>query len=320
LARLRDRQLCLADWRRHFRHDFDAVAPLFAALQGTVAATYPDPDTGLPLVPRLAPDGTYTAYPDDSETTRLPPVPKIKPAALVRHQVDWTSACTLIAEALNLVARVEPGPLASPWVLQIGRLRDAPPSRDALLLIARETVEALTWLRPLIKGAPGLFVVTIHDPVIETLVVNHGHDYVALDRDTVFRTSRRKWRLAPRQASMPEEPQATPADFARIQRVKIVGKFNAVEFADGTRVDLRRSAKRRAFLSYLLDHCERTNDFVFRFGEISAAFDRTVQAAHFESTSMRYGLFRDFAHFDRFFETIDSHTQHYRLLIRRRTH
>lgn len=321
LALFRDRQFCLADWRRHFRDDFGAIAPLLTALPGTVAATYPDPDTGLPLLPRLAPDGTYTAFPDDARITRIDPVPKIDPSALVRRQIAWRqSVCTLVADALGLATRIENGPLATPWVLQIGRMKDAPPARDALLLVARDTAEAMSWLRPLLKGTPCCFVVTVHDPVIETLLVNHGHSYVALDRDTTFRASGRKWRLAPRRPSPAKVPTATSAVLTRIQRVKIVGRFDFVEFADGTRVDFRRSAKRRAFLPYLLDCCERANDFVFKFHEISAAFDRTEQPAHFESTSMRYGLFRDFAHFDRFFETIDPHAQEYRLLIRRRTH
>ena len=67
LALLRDGEYCKADWERRLGGPFVFQARLLDLLPGTVADSFPEPQSGLTLVPRLVHDGTFTARPDDPD-------------------------------------------------------------------------------------------------------------------------------------------------------------------------------------------------------------------------------------------------------------
>lgn len=200
LALFRDRPLCRADWQRHMGGAFVAIAPFLTDLPGTVASTYPDPDTGLPLVPRLAPDGTFTAFPADPEVTRLDPITMIPPGDVSQIHVNWAALALSISKALHIETHHGPGPLETSWVREIGLCRGKSQHRTALLFITGHDSEALAWLRLLLKDGPRLFILPFHDQLFESLAVSHHHEYVALDRDAQLNRVGSRWALSITQA------------------------------------------------------------------------------------------------------------------------
>jgi hypothetical protein len=318
LARLRDYGGCIADWRRLLASNFAVFEPFLTVLEGTVAPTVPDPTTGLPLIPHRLPNGTFAAHSSDPDDVPLEMVRGLKPLDVACARIEWDGIVSLLSDLLGIVRSRGPSPFTGPWPIYMGTSDRNGQRQDAYFFVTPDETEAIRWLRPLLKGSPSLFVLPTLADAFEVLCTAHGHAFISLARDTTFRRVGRGWRLS-RNASPPPQKQAPHAALSQVQRVRVEGKFNFVVFLDGTRVDFTRSPRRRAFLAFLFARCESSGNFDFLFPQVAAEFDRTQQPAHFESTSMRHGLFRGFKHFDRFFLPVDTRAQEYRLLVRRDT-
>lgn len=242
LALFRDRPWCRADWRRHLGGAFDAVMPFLTERPGTVASTYPDPDTGLPLIPRLAPDGTFTAFPADPEVTRIDPITRILPQDVSQVHVNWEAICLSIASALHLEGHHGPGPLQTSWLQEVGICRGKLEHRTALLFITGHHNEALAWLRLLVKDSPHLFVLPFHDQLFESLAVSHHHEYLALDRDAHLNRIRSRWELSITQTHSPTSP-ATVSPSPTKPLVKFSDGFKTVNCTAWTHSESRQRAR-----------------------------------------------------------------------------
>lgn len=323
LALLRDRELCRADWERRLGAGFAAASQFLKALPGTVADTFPDPESGLPLIPRRVHDGTYTARPDDREETCIEPITKLKPAQVARWQIAWDEVGEAVAQALGIEVHVGPGPFETPYVRSLGVQRISSGHLSVLLLIATNDQEALGWIRHLLRSEPRFFVLPFHDQLCESQAIAHGHHFSTLDRDTFFASSRGRWTLKERRVPQPATKTSTAADRpiwsqTELQKVRIVGDFNEIHFIDGTVLSLRGRARCRAFLVFLLKICLREKDFTFAYEEVREDYNATKPQRPIKSDALDHELFRDFKGFARIFETINRAEQRFRLLIRPR--
>ena len=219
LALLRDRELCRSDWRRHLGAAFPAFAPFLEELPGTVAESYPDPDTGLPLIPRRTAIGTFTAFSPDHDETRAGPVESIPAVEVTRHRILWTGLGRALAKSIRAAPHDSPGPLDTPWVREIGLYTRAGQDRTAIVLITGYAAEALGWLRHLLPGDRRLFVLPVHDPLAEDLAVQHGHHYFALNRDLCWKRTGARWIFAA--AHRPKSPAALPVPAASTKPVVV---------------------------------------------------------------------------------------------------
>lgn len=290
-------------------------------LPGTVAHTIPDPESGLPLVPRRIHDGTFTARPDDPEASRVAPVTGLKAAHVLRWHLAWEKIDSAVAQGLGLSAHAGVGPFDTPWVRDVGFLRSGDKTWTAYLLVATSDKQALGWARHLLHGEPRLFILLYHDPLVSELAAAHGHRYVCLDREMRFARVKGRWELKAATALPGEStPPGRPVAWSKraLETVDVVGDFNLVRFADGFEVSFYRQALRRAYLSFLMKRCMERKEFVFDHETIRKDYNDTHPAREIKTDRLQHDLFRNCKGFARIFETLDQRAERYRLLIRRR--
>lgn len=256
LARHRDRELCESDWHRILGAGFAQLYGFFDVLPGTQAETYPDPESGLPLVPRRVHDGTYTARPDDPEVTCVPAVTGLTPVQVARWRLSWDKIEGCVAGALGIEAHSGPGPFETHWVRSVGVLRGVDSTWSALLVMATSSAEALVWVRHLLRGEPRVFILPFHDEVCCNLVTVHGHRYVALDRDTRFVKSGQRWELKGAVARLATgdlgSVTKTGGDAKPDGVLRQLRGWNEVELM-GETISLRKREKAKDFLRSLWD-------------------------------------------------------------------
>jgi hypothetical protein len=322
LGALRAAELCHADWQRHLGSGFSAFSRFLEPLRATVAATYPDPQSGLPLIPRRAPDGTFTAFPDDPSETAVVPVEGLSASDVLRHRIQWDEIGALVAAALDVRPHREPGPLQSDWLPQIGTRLAEPNPIPVLLALSCDQAEILMWCRTLRKTDRRFFVLLCHDPAIEELMTASGHDYAALDRDTEFVRRGTGWSLRLRTTTAPppatSETPPLPWTKTPTTKVRVDAGCNLITFPDDTVINLRKRPRCRAFLCYLLPRCEASGTFDFDYQTVLDDYNATRPSVEIHSDRLNFDLFRNAQFFPRLFETIDSARQRFRLLIRRR--
>lgn len=321
VAHLRDKELCRTDWQRRLGDGFAPMAQFLIGLPGTVASTFPDPESGLPLVPRRIHDGTYTARPDDPDVTRVAPVTGLTAVQVLRWRLDWERIGGAVSQALGLAPHRGEGPFETPWVCDVGVLRSGEKAWTALLLVADSDKQALGWARHLLRGDPQLFILPFHDPVLADLASEHGHRCVCLDRETTFAKAKGRWELqgVPCAADGFAVPDPRgPWSTGTLEMVDVVGDFNAIRFADGFEVSFYRQSLRRAYLTFLMKRCGGAVDFVFDHETIRKDYNDTRPVRKIKADRLRHDLFRNCSGFDRIFETLDLRAERYRLLIRRR--
>ena len=190
---MRDREYCKSDWRRRLGSGFGLVAGFLEMLPGTVAETYPNRQSGLPLIPRRVHDDTYTARPDDPDVTRGAAVRGIAAADVARWRVRWDLIGEAVAAAFLFEAHAGQGPFQTPWVRSIGVLRANDSVLPVLLLMAKSEGEALGWVQHLVRGEPRVIILPFHDQFCADLATAQGHRYLALDRDMHFVVSKGRW-------------------------------------------------------------------------------------------------------------------------------
>ena len=270
-------------------------------------------------MPRRIHDGTFTARPEDPGATRVSAVRGISAAQIVRWCLSWEKLGAVVAGVLGMDEHSGPGPFETPWVRGVGVFRGYDVTWSALLLLAKSSEEALGWVRLLLRGEPRFFVLPFHDELCCDLATAHGHRYAALDRDVRFVKSGRLWALK-RAANgvVPKKKEEPVWSKVELQKVKIIGEFNTIIFADDVELNLRKRARCRAFLTFLMERCLRTNDFAFDYETVRHDYNATNPARPIKSDSLDHELFRNFKGFDRLFETVNRADQRFRLLIRPR--
>jgi len=319
LALLRGEELCLADWKRRLGTGFESVSAYLVELPGTIADTFPDPESDLPLIPRRIHDGTFTARPDDPEVTSVPAVSGITAAQIARWHLSWEKIDGAVVGALGIEWHSGPGPFETPWVRGVGVFRGVDATWSALLLLARSSEEALGWVRLLLRGESRFLILPFHDELCADMATAHGHRYAALDRDVRFVKAGRRWELKGAAiGASPKKKAIVGWTQAELQKVKIIGRYNSICFADGFVIDLRRRPKCRAFLDFLLKRCLLLNDFSFSYETIRQDYKDANPARPIKSDHLDYELFKNVEGFGRLFETIDQAKQDFRLLIRPR--
>ncbi len=317
----REAELCRADWRRRLGGAYGALAGFLTEMPGTVAESYPDPKSGLPLIPRRVHDGTYTARPDDGDATAVPGVTGLRGPQVARWRLDWEMIAGDVAGCLGLRAHRAAGPLETPWVRDIGSLRVGEKVWAGLLLVARNRNEALGWARHLLHGGPWVFIPPSHDPVLSDLVRAHGHRCVSLDRDMRFARVKGAWALQAAVATGDIAGNPTPATAwskHAIEKVEIVGEFKAVRFADGFEISFFRQARRRAYLAFLMKRCLASGEFDFDYETVRSDFNDAHPALKIKTDRLQHDLFRNCNGFERLFDVLDLRSERYRLLIRPR--
>jgi hypothetical protein len=217
-----------------------------------VAETYPDPDTGLPLTPRQADDGTFTAFSSDPDETRVGPVESISAQDVTRHRIRWVKLGHALAKALRAVPHDAPGSLDTPWVREIGVYSTAEQDRTALLLITGYATEALGWLRHLLAGDRRLFLLPVHDPLVENLAVHHGHHYFALNRDLCWKRTGSRWTFTA--VHRPKAPATPPAPPASTKPVVVFSlNFRRAYCKDWPAPEIRRARQANNILRMLFE-------------------------------------------------------------------
>jgi len=290
-------------------------------MPGTVAESYPDAKSGLPLIPRRVHDGTYTARPDDGEATAVPGVTGLGIQQVTRWRLNWEKMDSAVAAWFGLRAQRVAGPFETPWVRDIGSRRDGEKVWAGLLLVARNHNEALGWARHLLHGGPWVFILPAHDPVLSDLVRAHGHRYVALDREIRLVRVKGAWALQAVDATDDLADNLTPtATWAKptIEKVEIVGEFKAVKFADGFEISFYRQARRRAYLAFLMKRCLATGEFDFDYETVRSDFNDAHPEFKIKTDRLQHDLFRNCNGFGRLFDVLDLRSERYRLLIRPR--
>jgi hypothetical protein len=263
-------------------------------------------------------DGTYTARPDDPHATRVDALRGLAPAAVARWRLRWDKIGEAVAGAFGIESHSGTGPFDTPWVRSIGVLRANDAVFGALLLVAKTDVDALGWVRHLVRGESRVFILPFHDPLCADLAAAHGHRYLALDRDVQFVFSKGLWGVEARIGGSKATANAAAWSKAELEKVEIVGDFNLVRFADGLEISFHRRARCRAYLAFLMDRCVRRNEFVFDHQTIVTDYNETKPLRPIKSERLDHDLFKQVKGFDRLFETVDRAKQRFRLLIRRR--
>lgn len=317
LARLRAHEVCMADWKRYLGSGSAPAHQYLIPLLGTVAATFPDPHSGLPMVPRLEPDGKYySAFPDDPMSA-IAPLHNIKKVTLTKHRLDWNALGKAIAESLGIVYVAASGPYDVEWVKSIGFHNSDQGSIPLLFIAAKTKREAHEMIQPLLAGLARWFVIPFHDEVCEQIATAKGHRFTALDRDTVFRKIKGRWILHARKRSLPSRrPNNPPWSKAELQKVIIDG--TTLKFADGVSISLKKRLKCRQFLQFILTQCADTSCYDFDYQTSVENFNKLQSSKPISSDRLIHDLFKNVEHVERLFRTLDDGNQRFRLLIRLR--
>jgi hypothetical protein len=305
----------MADWKRYLGSGSAPVHQYLIPLLGTVAATFPDPHSGLPMVPRLEPDGKYfSVFPDDPMSA-IAPLHKIKKAALTKHRLDWNGLGKAIAGSLGIVYAAAPGPYDVEWVKLIGFHNSDQGSIPLLFIAAKTKREAHEMIQPLLAGSARWFVIPFHDEVCEQIATAKGHRFTALDRDTTFQKIKGRWILQARQRSLPSRIQKYhPWSKAELQNVTMDG--TTIKFADGVNISLKKRLKCRQFLCFILTQCADKSSYDFDYQTIIENFNKLHPSKQISSDRLIHDLFKNVEHVERLFKTLDDGNQRFRLLIR----
>ncbi len=196
----------MADWRRRLGPAYKAFSGLLVPLAGVTARTYPDPQSGLPLIVRPSRNGTFSARPPKDKPSGIDELSGLKATDVDAYRLDWSLLLPLIGDGLSISAPQSPTTPGLPWALPLGVHQQTGAVLPALLLVSSSSNEILVWLRALVARDQSVFVVPAHDPLVEDSVVRRSHRYIALDRDTVLQPRGKDWSVTLRAAAAPEAP------------------------------------------------------------------------------------------------------------------
>ncbi len=303
LATLHAARLPLADWRRHCADDFTAVQRWLRCCTGEVAATVPCPKSGQRL--QVAARGRrYVAFPVEGFEGDAAACDQLSAAEVAVWCLDREALENALGRALDVLPPAGLPPSAHPCVL-LGTLGSGASRKPVYLGYAAHEQEALGICVALAREnrAPCSLALPVYYPACDEYLKRSGHDYIVLAEAVMLD-----------QAGLKARPCAPPPAAEVLVPVKVLGDYRALCLRDGTRIDLSRRTKCRAFVRHVHQRHLTTGQREFDYDVEREKLNQSQQRIWIQSNDFKFGLFRGIhQHFDLLFTSLDTRLGRYRI-------
>jgi hypothetical protein len=303
LATLRDARLPLADWRRHFKDDFVAVQSWLRPCPGEIAVTVPCPKSGqrLQVASRAR---RYVAFPIEGFEGDAASCDQLSAAEVAVWCLDREALEAALGRALDVLP--PPGREASSGNLVLLGLLGSGASRKPVYFgYAAHEQEGLSLCVAVARTerASCSMVLPSYYPVCAEYLRKNELDYIVLAEAVTLDATGIKARQS-------GPPLATEA----LVPVEVLGDYRALRLHDGTRIDLARRTKCRAFVRHVHQRRRTTGHREFDFDVEREKLNQGQQRIWIQSNDFKFGLFRGIhQHFDILFTSLDTRLGRYRI-------
>ena len=303
LATLREARLPLADWRRHFKDDFVAVQPWLRLCPGEIAATVPCPQSGQRL--QVGVRGRhYVAFPAEGFEGDAVIYDQLSATEVAIWRLDREALEAALGHALDVLPPAG-REAASGHPVLLGVLGSGAGRKPVYLGYAAHEQEGLSLCVAVAREhrAPCSLILPAYYAACADYLRKNELDYIVLAEAVTLDPTGIKARQS-----------APPPAAETLVPVEVLGDYRALRLHDGTRIDLARRTKCRAFVRHVHQRRKTTGHREFDFDVEREKLNQGQRRIWIQSSDLKFGLFRGIhQHFDILFTALDSRLGRYRI-------
>jgi hypothetical protein len=303
LATLHTARLPLADWRRHCTDEFAHVQRWLRCCPGEIATTVPCPKSGQRL--QVAARGRrYVAFPTEGFEGDAAACDYLPAAEVAVWCLDRQTFEAALGRALDVLPPAGREAAAGKLIL-LGNQGLGVSRKPVYLGYAAHEQEALGICVALARAnrTSCSLALPVFYPQCDEYLRRTGHDYIVLAEAVS---------LTP--AGMVAQRKTPPPSTEALAHVEVIGDYRALLLRDGTRIDLSRRTKCRAFVWHVHQRHLTTGQREFDYDVERDKLNRSQKRFFIQSHDFKFGLFRGIhQYFDLLFTSLDTRLGRYRI-------